>query len=248
MKKILITLSLILLLASPVWAGPKFSQQNSYDWSKPANIADSATPAIGAALGNAVDLDGTTTITAFDTVAAGVTRFVTFTGIRTITHNGTSLILPGARNILTAAGDRATFISLGSGNWRCHEYLKASGLATGTTDEQIIIATGNMTRTQAFGGLIGNYNQANDVVVSLPAIEKGMNFTVILGTTVAKYYRLDSNENDLIILDGVASTDGKYIGISSAVQGAAVSCVTIQTGASAYDWACYTVSGAWAAE
>jgi hypothetical protein len=45
----------------------------------------------------------------------------------TLTHNAASLILPGGSNITTAAGDCASFLSLGSGNWCCTKYVKASG-------------------------------------------------------------------------------------------------------------------------
>lgn len=90
------------------------------------NIA-SATPNIGAATGNYVNITGTTTITAFDTVQAGTRRILNFNGSLTLTYNATSLILPSAANIITAAGDTATFISLGSGNWICTQYSRASG-------------------------------------------------------------------------------------------------------------------------
>jgi hypothetical protein len=54
---------------------------------------------------------------------------VQFSGALTLTHNATSLILPGGASITTAAGDVAYFVSLGSGNWRCTGYQKASGAA-----------------------------------------------------------------------------------------------------------------------
>jgi len=82
---------------------------------------------IAAATGNYVEITGTNTITGFGAITAGAIRFVRFTGVLTITYNATSLILPGARNIITGAGDRAIFISLGSGNWVCQEFLKADG-------------------------------------------------------------------------------------------------------------------------
>lgn len=91
-----------------------------------ADVASAATTNIGAATGRNVNVTGTTTITAFDTIAAGVERVVKFTGALTLTHNATSLILPGAANIVTAAGDEATFLSLGSGNWRCTSYMRAA--------------------------------------------------------------------------------------------------------------------------
>jgi hypothetical protein len=54
---------------------------------------------------------------------------VRFTGALTLTHNSTSLILPGGASITTAANDGAVFRSLGSGNWLCVAYQRASGQA-----------------------------------------------------------------------------------------------------------------------
>ena len=96
---------------------------------KGADIASATTSNIGAMTGNYGDVTGTTTITGLGTVQAGTERTVNFTGILILTHNATSLILPTAANITTAAGDVATFVSLGSGNWRCTVYQRASGVA-----------------------------------------------------------------------------------------------------------------------
>lgn len=84
---------------------------------------------IGAAASNNVTVSGVATITSFDNVTAGIIRYVTFSGVLTLTHNATSLILPGAANITTAAGDAGVFQSLGSGNWKCLVYQKADGTA-----------------------------------------------------------------------------------------------------------------------
>jgi hypothetical protein len=92
-------------------------------------IASAGTTNIGAANAEYLSVSGTTTITAFDTVPAGIYRVLQFQGILTLTYNGTSLILPGATSITTAAGDTAGFVSLGSGNWRCQWYQRASGSA-----------------------------------------------------------------------------------------------------------------------
>lgn len=99
------------------------------DWATPVNVASAATTNIGAAAGNRVRITGTTTITSLGTIAAGACRTVTFAGALTLTHNATSLILPGGANIATAAGDVAEFESLGAGNWRCTGYQKANGQA-----------------------------------------------------------------------------------------------------------------------
>ena len=96
--------------------------------SKGANIASATTTDIGTITdGNFVDITGTTTITGLGTIGAGVARTVRFNGILTLTHNGTSLILPSGANITTASGDMALFRSLGSGNWICENYTKADG-------------------------------------------------------------------------------------------------------------------------
>lgn len=100
---------------------------------KATDIASAATTDIGAATGRFVHITGTTTITAFGTKTAGVERELVFDGILTLTHNATSLILPGATNIVTAADDAATFVSEGSGNWRCVSYQRAVGQANPLT-------------------------------------------------------------------------------------------------------------------
>ena len=216
----------------------------SVNWAKPANIADSATPAIGAAAGNVLDLDGATTITAFDNVAAGATRYCRFTGVRVLTYNATSLILPGFRNITTAVGDRASFISLGSGNWYCFAYLKASGIAVGNTDEQIVASTGTLSNPNAYGAFINNYGQTADCNITLPAAAKGMNFVFTAGTTAAFYYRFTPATGDIISLDGVQGVANKYVQFTSVNKLNSVAFYTTQTGAATWEWAAMTISGA----
>lgn len=74
-------------------------------------------------------ISGVTTITGFGSSASATypLYFVRFSGILTLTHNGTSLILPGSANITTANGDTAVLQYLGSGNWKCRSYHKVNG-------------------------------------------------------------------------------------------------------------------------
>jgi hypothetical protein len=102
-----------------------------------ATVASASTADIGAAASNNVSITGTTTITSFGTIAAGATRSVRFTGALTLTHNATSLILPSAANITTAAGDTLTATSLGSGNWVVTSYTKASGEAIASSNPHV---------------------------------------------------------------------------------------------------------------
>jgi microcystin-dependent protein len=117
----------------------------------PVTLASAATVNIGAAAANSVTISGTTTITAFDTVAAGITRKVTFSGALTLTHNATSLQLLTGASIATAAGDTSEFVSLGAGNWDCLWYQRANGKAIGlgnvdnTSDANKPISTATQT-------------------------------------------------------------------------------------------------------
>ena len=122
------------------------------DFAKGGDIASASSIDLGATTGNYVDITGTTTITALGTSDAGVWRIAQFDGALTLTHNATSLILPTAANITTAAGDHAAFVSLGSGNWRCVSYQRKSGqpLTLGAMDGSSL--TG-ITSTQVSGVL-----------------------------------------------------------------------------------------------
>lgn len=112
-------------------------------------IASAGTCDIGSKSAGSLTISGTTTITALGTVSAGIRKNVVFSGALTLTHNATSLILPGAANITTAANDRAEFESLGAGNWRCNWYVKASGLPVLTTGLATSGANSNITSLTA---------------------------------------------------------------------------------------------------
>jgi hypothetical protein len=73
---------------------------------------------------------GTSPVTSFGASAVpGTIHVIQFNGIMTLTHNSTSLILPGGQPIVTAAGDIAFALYLGSSNWRVLNYSPASGTA-----------------------------------------------------------------------------------------------------------------------
>lgn len=96
-------------------------------WTGSGTIASATTTNIGASPETYLTVSGTTTITGFGTVRAGTIRFLRFSGVLTLTHNGTTLILPGSASITTAAGDVAVFASEGAGNWRCLLYSRSTG-------------------------------------------------------------------------------------------------------------------------
>lgn len=84
----------------------------------PITVESGATTDIGAVKGSQVQVIGSATITSFGAWANKL-RFVHFSGSPTLTHNATSLILPGAANIAVTAGSTGIFRSDNSSNWRC---------------------------------------------------------------------------------------------------------------------------------
>jgi hypothetical protein len=105
----------------------------------------------------AVSISGTTTITSFGTGTNKV-RFVTFTGALTLTHNATSLILPGAANITTAAGDTCIVISDGSSNARVYAYQTAAALTPGTYTNASLTVTARGSISAISNGTIEAVN------------------------------------------------------------------------------------------
>ena len=98
------------------------------DLSAPTTLAAAGTTDLGSKDETFITLTGSAaTVTALGTVSAGIYKWVIFNAAHVLTHNATSLILPSADNITAASGDVACFVSLGSGNWRCVSYTRASG-------------------------------------------------------------------------------------------------------------------------
>jgi hypothetical protein len=92
-----------------------------------ADVASAATVDLGAQASRSLRITGTTTITSFGTAASGVRKRLRIATGLTITHNATSLICPGAANLVLGAGDILDVESLGSGNWVVTDYTQAIG-------------------------------------------------------------------------------------------------------------------------
>lgn len=104
---------------------------------KGADIASGAALTLGTD-GNYFDITGTTPVTSIATTGqVGTVVRLHFDDAVPFTHHATDLVLPGAANITTAAGDEAEFVEYASGDWRCVSYLRAAGrpLNSGVTDK-----------------------------------------------------------------------------------------------------------------
>lgn len=137
---------------------------------KATTIASAATTDLGLAAGRIVDVSGTATITSFGTAAAGVWRIVRATGAFTLTHNATSLILPGGLNITTVSGDALIAVSLGSGNWVVTHFQSASSDARFSVERQTVLSVTaplNSPETVTFEVARFNYAAAFNVATGV---------------------------------------------------------------------------------
>ncbi len=98
----------------------------------PIDIASATTIDIGGQSTDFLRVTGTTTITGFGANYTGQ-KVLIFSGVLTLTHNATALILPGGASITTAAGDSCIVVPKASvsgtaNGWQVVSYQRATGL------------------------------------------------------------------------------------------------------------------------
>lgn len=169
------------------------------------SIASAGTTDIGAADSSYVEITGTNTITSFGSTTDRNHVWLRFAGSLTLTHSGTALILPGAANITTQAGDTCEAIRLasGNGNWAVVNYQRASGQAitglditdysaeTITTSDLLLFGdatdSNNLKRTTA-QGLI-------DITIAQSAIITGKTTATITSSDTILFSDADDSGN-----------------------------------------------------
>lgn len=135
------------------------------------DIASAATTSIGTLASHYANITGTTSITSLGAANVNAPLYIVkFQGALTLTYNASSLIIPGAQNIQTAAGDTALVEYLGASNWRVQAYNFASppfahppqGRLTLTTGTPVMTAdvttAGSIFYTPYIGNEIPIYN------------------------------------------------------------------------------------------
>jgi hypothetical protein len=141
--------------------------RDSKQLSMEATLASAATTDIGAAASYAVKITGTTTITSFGTDGQGP-RFIRFTGALTLTHNASSLILPGGANITTAAGDTCIAIPIPSGaGWYVSNYRRASTPVNGAVIDRTYgeySSNANLTTQIPFDNTIPQSTEGTQII------------------------------------------------------------------------------------
>lgn len=196
-----------------------------------SSLASAATTDLGSVNTMKVVVTGTTTITSFGT-AANRLRLIRFAGALTLTHNATSLILPGAANIATAAGDCAVAASDGSGNWRVRHYQRATGAALVEHGRCRLVKSGANIVLQPYNGNTLIIDGGRAVIPStgvslaptglIPTTTQRSRTSNVATLTLAAPHELlvnekinvtsmgDSSYNGLVVLTAVTSTTISY--------------------------------------
>lgn len=186
-------------LTTPVLNSPQVND-------KSVTIASASTMNIGAAAGTYIDVTGAVTITAFDTVQAGVRRVLRFAGAPQITHSATTTILPGAQNLPVQAGDTVEFTSEGSGNWRCTDLIKAA--TPPPVGRKVLAAkTGSYTGVIADDGGMIRYTGTGGHTFTLPTsgVPTGYRLTLRNDSTTSPQTSVALDPTGAATLDGQAT-------------------------------------------
>ena len=183
---------------TPQLAGDLDANGHQIQWSKGSDVASNSALAVGTD-GNYFDVTGTTTITSINTTGgAGTLIKLHFDGACQLTHHASNLILAGAANFTTEAGDELEFVEYGSGTYRMTGWCLAgtapggggggaflgegaSGASVGSSGDIIRVneATLNTSQTMAAtdnGSATGPLSIASGVTLT---ISSGATFAVI---------------------------------------------------------------------
>lgn len=189
-------------------------------------LASAATTDLGTIPSRNVSITGVVTITSLGSTAqtAFPLYFLTFAGALTLTYNATSLILPGAANITTAAGDTAIAIYLGAGNWQVIVYTVAAsplsaapwpaGTLNGLTLSRATATTFGVTTGSCRnedGGTAVNMTYASAFTKSLSAwaagsTNGGLDTGVVANSTVYHVHAIGVGSGSLDYLYSLSAT------------------------------------------
>lgn len=195
--------SFIALLAGANWTNTTIASNTTTD------IGAQTTPVV------TVSLD----VSPVTSLGSSINRLklVLFTGIIVLTHNATTLRLPGSANITTADGDWAIFRSGTDGRWRCVHYQRVAGrnLNTGVTDTLAVgyTATSYANGTVSSGTLTpnpanGNFQHYTNNGAHTLAPPSSVCTIVLEMTNAAAAGALTTSSFTFVSGDALTTTDG----------------------------------------
>lgn len=152
---------------------------DALEFAPAVTLASAATTDIGGAASNYVAITGFETITSLGTTSPAAVRFVRFVNNLILTHNASTLILPGGKNIVTAANDSAIFVSSVSGFWRCLSYFRNAQPPSVGQQWQVL---------KSYGAALshtGNTTETTLATVTVPGGALGPNGVIRIWVTVS---------------------------------------------------------------
>lgn len=126
------------------------------------SVASGATTDIGGAASPFVRITGTTTITSFGTSYTGA-KFLRFASSLTLTHNATTLILPGQANIVAQSNDVCIAIPYASG-WRVLAFTRYENAPVRVYSGTHTPTLTNTTNIDSSTASLNQYVVVNDIV------------------------------------------------------------------------------------
>lgn len=178
---------------------------------KGADIASAATINLTTATGNLVHITGTTTITAI-TIPSGAERTLVFDGVLTLTHNATTLILPNAANITTAAGDVVVVRGDGSGNARVVSYQRSNGDSVRGSG-RVLLSVGTPSASANYDLLSLFSSTYDSYEVELSGITPSSDDSLLIRLAVAG--SADAGSNYVSLASTTSSTTATSVAVSS---------------------------------
>jgi len=170
-------------------------------WQRGTDIASASTLSLPASGGHHFNVTGTTGVTAISSAQGGRTVKFKFASSLTITHNGTSLILPGGVSITTRAGDIAEFTNeaaadASGSNWRLTDYLRnLDPIETPSSAKTTNYTVADTDRN----GVIRFSGMSSDSTLTLPAASGRAGFRVTLLNLDGVYgVTVDGNASETI--------------------------------------------------
>ncbi len=156
----------------------------------------SASPIVIDTDGDYFDVTGTTNFSTM-TVSSGRRFWLQFDGILTMTHNSTTLDLPGEANITTAAGDVGEFFSTGTDTVQCSSYVRANAIPAALNLAQIYTA-------------IQRFTKGGDIASASPLVlDTDGNYFDVTGTTGFSQITCTAGDTFMLQFDGALTmTDG----------------------------------------
>lgn len=184
-------------------------------WQRGTDIASASTLSLPAGGGGVFNVTGTTGITGISSAQGGRCIQLRFASGLTLTHNGTSLILPGAANLTVRAGDIIEFTNeaaqdASGSNWRATNVVFNNNVPLQAPLSSS--KTGNYTVTDADrGSSIRFAGLSADATLTLPAASGRAGFVLYVSnedTADATPFGVIVDPNSAELLDGVSTRKG----------------------------------------